>query len=235
MTRALLSALTFAVAVTCVVPVAAAGRQITFLSRDGTQLAATLYEPSARPAPAVVLVHMFGRSKEDWDRFAQTLEDAGIIALAIDLRGHGRSSGSNASLPAMVQDVASAVDWIAARPTTRPGSIAVVGASLGATLAVLGAADSPAVHAIAMLSPSTEYRGLRLDAATMKKVGDRPLWMAASAQDSYALRTMRELAGESAARDQRVSNAAAHGTNLLSVDGELARSLLDWLRRTLIS
>ena len=101
MTRAQLSIIAFAFALTSAVPVFAAGRQITFLSRDGTQLAAILYEPSARPAPAVVLVHMYGRSKEDWDRFAQTLEDAGIIALAIDLRGHGRSSGSNARFAAV--------------------------------------------------------------------------------------------------------------------------------------
>jgi pimeloyl-ACP methyl ester carboxylesterase len=209
-------------------------RLVTFVASDGTQLAATLYEPSSRPAPAIVLVHMLGRSKDDWERVAERLEDAGAIVLAIDLRGHGRSSGSMATLPPMIDDVRSAIAWISARPGTRPGGIAVAGASLGANVAVLAAADLPAVHAIALISPSLDYRGLRIDAATMKKIGARPVWMAASTQDPYALRTLRELASDAGPHEQRLSNAVAHGTNLLSADPDLARGLVDWLRRTLI-
>lgn len=209
----------------------AAGRVVSVTSFDGTQLAATLYEPSSRPSPAVVLVHMLGRSKDDWHNIAERLEDAGVMVLAIDLRGHGRSSGSMATLQPMVGDVASAVGWLAARPNARPGSIAVVGASLGANLAALAAADLPSVHALVLVSPSLDYRGLRLDAATMKKIGDRPVLMLASTQDPYALRTLRELIGDGSGREQRLSNAAAHGTNLLAADSDLARGLVEWLRR----
>jgi alpha-beta hydrolase superfamily lysophospholipase len=214
-------------------PAVAAGRAVSFTSSDGTQLAATLYEPSSRPSPAVVLVHMLGRSKDDWHNIAERLEDAGVMVLAIDLRGHGRSSGSMATLPPMVGDVASAVGWLAARPNARPGSIAIVGASLGANLAALAAADLPSVHALVLVSPSLDYRGLRLDAATMKRIGDRPVLMLASTHDPYALRTLRELITAGSGREQRLSNAAAHGTNLLAADSDLARGLVEWLRRFL--
>lgn len=224
-------AIAFVATLALATPARAAGRSVTFNSGDGTQLAATLYEPSSRPSPAVVLVHMLGRSKDDWQDVAERLEDAGIMVLALDLRGHGRSSGSMAMLPPMVGDVASAVAWLAARPNARPGSIAIVGASLGANLAALAAADLPSVHALVLVSPSLDYRGLRLDAATMKKIGARPTLMLASMQDPYALRTLRELMTEGSGREQRLSNAAAHGTNLLAADSDLARALVEWLRR----
>lgn len=226
-----IAAIAFVAALAFAAPALAASRPVTLTSFDGTQLAATLYEPSSRPASGVVLVHMLGRSKDDWEDIAERLEDAGIMALAIDLRGHGRSSGSMATLPPMVGDVASAVAWLAARPNARPGSIAIVGASLGANLAALAAADSPGVQALVLVSPSLDYRGLRLDAATMKKIGARPVLMMASTQDPYSLRTIRELVAEGSGREQRLSTSTAHGTNLLNADSDLARGLVEWLRR----
>jgi hypothetical protein len=38
-----------------------------------------------------------------------------------------------------------------------------------------------------------------------------------------------------AARDQRVSPIAAHGSQLLDRDPDVATALVDWLRRTLLS
>jgi alpha-beta hydrolase superfamily lysophospholipase len=223
-----------AAAVLAAAPAAAAGRQVNFPSTDGTPLVAMLYEPSARPAPAIVLVHMLGRSKEDWNNVGDRLQEAGAVVLALDLRGHGRSGGSMTTLPPMVQDVRAAIAWVAARPGTRPDAIAVVGASLGANLALVAAADIPAVRAFALLSPSLDYRGIRLDASVMRRIGDRPMWLAASTQDPYALRTIKELAAGSGAREQRLSDAMAHGTTLLSADIDVTRALVDWLRRTLI-
>jgi alpha-beta hydrolase superfamily lysophospholipase len=214
--------------------VAAAGRPVVFQSVDGTPLAGTIFEASNRPAPGVVLVHMLGRSKDDWTRFAERLQDEGLTALAIDLRGHGSSGGDRSSLPAMVGDVRAAVQWLAARPSIRPGALAIAGASLGASLAALASPDNAAVRAVAMLSPSLDYRGVRIDAGLMKRLGDRPVWLAASIEDPYALRTVKELIVEGARHEQHLARARAHGTNLLASEPDLARSLLDWLERTLI-
>lgn len=214
-------------------PGAATGRQVSFPSTDGTPLAATLYEPSSRPAPAIVLVHMLGRSKEDWSTVAERLEDAGAIVLALDLRGHGRSGGSMATLLPMIDDVRAAVAWVAARPGTRPDAVAIVGASLGANLALVAAADTPAVRAIALLSPSLDYRGLRIEAA-IRKYGRRPVLLVASDDDPYARRSALDLekAGEGP-RELLIVSAAGHGTRMLGGSWELPPALIDWFRRTL--
>jgi pimeloyl-ACP methyl ester carboxylesterase len=223
-----------ALVVWCSPKAVAAGRPVVLSASDGTVLSGTYYEASRRPAPAVVLVHMLGRSKEEWTGIAARLQDVGITALAIDLRGHGHSGGDRSMLPAMVGDVESAIDWLSGRLGVHPGAIGLVGASLGANLAALAAAERPDVRAIAMISPSLDYRGLRIDTAVVRKLGKRPLWLAASTEDPYALRTIKELATDDAIREQRLSGIRGHGTPLLAADPELVRALVDWLQRTLI-
>lgn len=234
------SALTWMAAAIAVVAVAspaiAAGTRVTFISTDGTTLSGELFEAFNRPAPGVVLVHMLSRNKSDWRELPDRIRDAGITALTIDLRGHGGSSGSAGDLPAMIQDVRAASRWLASRANVRPDAIAIVGASLGATLALHAAIDLPHVRAIGLVSPSLDYRGLRTDTALIKRLGARSLWLAASTEDPLALRTLRDFAAEtSGPREQMVSNAAAHGTMLLDRDGEVGRGLVDWLRRSLLS
>jgi pimeloyl-ACP methyl ester carboxylesterase len=212
----------------------AAGRPVVLQSGDGTPLAGTLFEASNRPAPAVVLVHMLGRSKDEWTVFAEQAQSAGLTVLALDLRGHGTSGGASTALPPMVGDVRAAINWLVARPTILRGSIAVVGASLGANLAALAAADTSIVRGVALLSPSLDYRGVRLDAATMKKLSDRLVWLGASTEDPYALRTVRELTTGAGSREQYLSGVRGHGTQILTGDAEASRALLDWLKRALI-
>jgi alpha-beta hydrolase superfamily lysophospholipase len=198
---------------------------------DGVTLAAALYEVA--DAPAVVLVPMYTRTKDDWRPFAERLQAAGIAALALDVRGHGGSAGSAAPSPAMALDVRAAVDYLAARPGGR--AVGVVGASLGATLALMAAADAPLIRGVALLSPATDYRGVRLEAA-VKKYGPRPMYLVASTEDPLAARTVRGLvADQLPSREQRLSLVAAHGTQILDRDPDVAAALVDWLRRTLLS
>ena len=134
----------------------------------------------------------------------------------------------------MAGDVRAAVEWLVARGNIRPGAMALVGASFGATLAAIVAAESSSVRAVALISPSLDYRGARLDAAAIKKLGSRAVWLVASTEDPYALRTVRELAGPDGGREQRLSAIRAHGTALFTADPDLTPALVDWLRRTLI-
>ena len=83
----------------------------------------------------------------------------------------------------MAQDVRAAVQWLSARPSVRPGAIGIVGASLGANLALLAAVDLPLVRAWRWCRRPSTIAALRVDTALMKKLGDAPLWLAASAED----------------------------------------------------
>ena len=136
-------------------------RTVTFRAADGRTVTALHLEPNRRPAPAVVLVPMLGRPKEDWQVVAERLVDANITAFAIDLPGP--------VLPADPRDlsrwsavVAAAVDYLSDRAEVRGGSIGVAGASLGASLAAVAAASDARIQSLALVSPSLDYRGLRI-------------------------------------------------------------------------
>jgi alpha-beta hydrolase superfamily lysophospholipase len=214
--------------------VRAVSQRINVRTDDGLTLTGTWYEPSTRPASAVILVHMLQKSRRDWDQFALRLASEGIGALAIDLRGHGDSPGSAQDHAAMVQDVRAARRFLASRSDVNPARIGVVGASIGATLAALAAAEDASIATLVLLSPTIEYRGLRLDPA-LKKYGARPVLLVASDDDGYALRTVRELQKAGGGiRETVVLNRAGHGTAMLARDQDLSRRLVEWLRRTLL-
>ena len=220
------------------VPLGAAGRSVTFRTDDGATLAGTWYEPSSRIGPAVILVHMLHRSRRDWEELASRLAAEGIGTLTFDLRGHGESSGpapGDGQLAVFQQDVAAARRFVASRPDVQPRRIGVGGASLGAALAVLDAAQTPGISSLALLSASTEYRGLRIDAA-MKKYAGRVLFVY-SDDDPYAQRSARDLSKvqgpTGSTRETLALHHAGHGTSMLTADPNLLAALVDWFKRTL--
>jgi dienelactone hydrolase len=211
---------------------------VTFKTQDGVAIAGTLYLPG-RPAPAVILLHMQTRSREDWQALGQRLAEAGLVALAIDLRGHGASDhapppASGPELGAMQLDVKAARAYLATRPDVTGGRVGLAGASIGANLAVLAAAGDPSVRTIALLSAGLDYRGLRTEAA-LNRYGARPALLVASQEDNYAMISMRRLTGQgTGTREQLVLNGAGHGTVMLSRQPDVIATLVDWFRRTLL-
>lgn len=69
-------------------------RNVNFASKDGTSLFATLY-PTAAPSPKgnALVVHGYADHGGRYQEVATTLNDSGLNALCVDLRGHGRSDG----------------------------------------------------------------------------------------------------------------------------------------------
>jgi alpha-beta hydrolase superfamily lysophospholipase len=219
----------------------AASRPVTFRTDDGVTIAGTLYEASRHPAPAVILLHMLTRSRDDWQAVASELADADIHALAIDFRGHGASSSGSVGpdgeldLSRLVIDVQAARGFLVSRPDlVRPGAIGIAGASLGANVAILEAASDPAIATVALLSPGLDYRSLRVEAA-MRKYDSRPAFLVAATNDPYALRSVKQLATLGRGlRETRTPEAAGHGTMMLGNDRDLIRALVDWFQRTLL-
>ena len=217
---------------------AATPQDVSFRTDDGVTIAGTLYLPG-RPGPGIVLVHALSRSREDWNAVASRLADAGFVALTIDLRGHGASGPlpegtSLDDLTPMMADVKAARAYLATRREAVPGRVGLAGASIGANLSILLAAGDPAIRSLVLLSPGIDFRGLRPEAA-MKKYGDRPALLVASQEDNYAMNSARRLAATGAGvREFRVLNGAGHGTLMMARQSDLASSLVDWFRRTLL-
>jgi dienelactone hydrolase len=218
---------------------APAAQRVTIRTDDGVTLAGTWYEPASRPGPAVILVHMLNHSRREWDALAQRLASEGIGALAFDLRGHGESgpataaAASQSEYAAMVLDVRAARRYLAQRADVQQTRVGIIGASIGANLAALEASADATIASLALLSPSGDYRGLRIEAAARKI--KRPMLLVAGDDDPYASRSARELQKDGAGpRELLILKQAGHGTVMLSRDPTLAGALVDWLRRTLL-
>ena len=231
----LIRAVALLVALAAVVESAPAQRtqRVTLRADDGANIVATWYEPPSRPTPAVILVHTLTRSRREWDAAASRLASDGIAALAIDLRGHGESSGDASNLAAMINDVKAARRHLAVRADVIHSRIGVVGTSIGANLAALAAADEPGIASLILLSPSLDYRGLRIEAA-LKKYGNRPVLLVAGTDDGYGMRTVKDLAKAGGGpREVLLLDNAGHGMTMLTKAPDLGRQIVDWFHRTL--
>jgi ABC-2 type transport system ATP-binding protein len=124
---------------------------------DGTpvRLDAALYLPETTPAPAVLLAHGFGGSRQDLEDEAQRLVGEGYAVLAYTARGFGRSGGRiHLNSPEHeVADAAVLLDELAELDEVvqdGPGDprAAIVGGSYGGALALMAAGADPRVDSV---------------------------------------------------------------------------------------
>ncbi|MGH3796384.1 MAG: alpha/beta fold hydrolase [Pseudonocardiaceae bacterium] len=125
-------------------------------STGQVHLDATVYRPSVTPAPAILLAHGFGGSKDSVGAEATELARRGFVVLAWSARGFGASTGQIGldSLDYEVADARALVDWLAKRPDVvqdGPGDprVGVTGASYGGALALLLAGTDARIDALA--------------------------------------------------------------------------------------
>lgn len=119
------------------------------LRAPGGPALAALVWPAPAGAPGVVVVPGLGSRKDNHLDMGRALSTAGVAALALDIRGHGDSDGRLDG--GCVDDVAAALDVLAARGHTRLG---VRGSSMGGMLALLAAAADPRVRAVVAICPA---------------------------------------------------------------------------------
>ncbi len=122
---------------------------------------------------AVVLLHAYRGSKEDWIPIIHEFFNREVAALAIDMRGHGDSTlgidGEDLSIRvrdrdeplfnSMWQDATAAVDWLVSKGH-RKDRIAILGASVGCSVAIDAARRDPELRVVGVLSPGTKYLGV---------------------------------------------------------------------------
>jgi pimeloyl-ACP methyl ester carboxylesterase len=201
---------------------------IGMVTKDGVAIKGTYYRPEAVNAPGVVLLHMLGRKRGDWDAFARQLQDAGYGVIAIDLRGHGESGGKR-EWSKMTQDAAIAADFIRSRSEIDPQRIVLIGASIGANIAINYGAQDPEIVGVALLSPGLDYHGVKTEEA-VKQYGARPLFIAASSEDEYAAESSRKLDSLAQGPHQLlILENQGHGTQMLGKNNGLEEALFQWL------
>lgn len=208
---------------------AAFAADLTLTTDDGVRVHAV--HQSAKGTRGVVLVHMVGRSSEDWSYLAGKLNQRGLQTVAVDLRGHGLSAVegglTDADWPAMVNEVRAAVAWLRAHGSTE---VVLVGASVGANLVLQAAARDPGVLGVALLSPGIDYKGVTtLDALAL--YGDRPALVLATAGDRYAAKSAEALAARApgAGLEVQVLEGTAHGTAMLGQVPAVEPAVVNWV------
>jgi pimeloyl-ACP methyl ester carboxylesterase len=204
---------------------------VTITTPDGVALQAA-YGGTAKAQNGVILVHMAGRSKEDWQLFGETLSHGNVQVLAVDLRGHGASGGkppegSPPDYAAMVSDVRAAVAWLHAKGCA---NVTLVGAELGANLVLNEAADDPSVRDLVLLSPGLDYKGV-ITTDAVRRYGARPLLIVASRDDTYAMRSATALDRlATGAHQVQLFDTAGKGTTMLNRAPALSSVLLGWIQ-----
>jgi len=184
----------------------------TITTIDGERIAYTPY--LAQPNdPAVILLHMLNHTRITWDEYARMLQEEGFNVIAIDLRGHGQSSGTFDSFDAtgfnnMVNDVRAAKDVLTAKgaDTTR---LSLIGASIGANIALNYAGDDPDVNTVVLLSPGKNYRGVDITHYSY----EGPIMWVASTEDAASIEAVDALSKPE--HYTAILANAGHGTQML--------------------
>jgi dienelactone hydrolase len=204
--------------------------------------------------PAAILLHMLGKDRNSWGRFPETLAQKGFVVLAIDLRGHGESvvqygkpisyqsftseDFSKMSLDAraakrFLTESGSSNSTVKNGPKVDPNRIAIVGASIGANVAVNYAASDPTVSGIVLLSPGLDYKGVRTFEAI--KLVKSPVLIITAKGDSIARDGPQQLCAEIRCGDENFQvyqGSTGHGTELLADSALIPPSsqvIITWL------
>ena len=121
---------------------------VEFHSADGTRLAGWL--AAGERDEAVVLLHGYRCDRREVLPHADMLFDAGFTVLLFDFRNRGESGGEFVSLGYHErEDVLAAIAHLKSRPSLGAPSIGLLGISQGGAAAILAAADSDDVRAVA--------------------------------------------------------------------------------------
>lgn len=208
---------------------------------DGVRIAGTVREAGEKRRWALLL-HMMPATKESYAAFQEALATRGVSSLAIDFRGHGesRSTEDGRTLDytafthpehqAKIKDVEAAVAFLEKHYGTRTADLVLVGASIGANLALQYAAAHADVPGAVLLSPGLNYR----DVATMPLIQsltrDRHVYLASSADDEISGPAVEKLTERSLAQtDVKQFADAGHGTRMFERYPAFLDEVADWV------
>jgi predicted acyl esterase len=219
-----------------VVPITAqdlpAPEVVSISASDGLELRGDFYRPAGaeEDTPAVLLMHMLGSQRNAYEPLLPDLLDAGYIVLNIDLRGHGETGGRH-DWELAVSDVQTLLDWLRQQEGVADDQIAIIGASVGSNLALVGCANDEACVTAIALSPGLDYRGIEPQSAVTEGLAERSALLIASHQDGFSADSVivmfSEATGNVAAR---LYEGRAHGTALFNNElASVSSAILSWL------
>lgn len=172
----------------------------TITTAPGVSIDTSLYLPSKTPAPAVLIAHGFGGSKDSVAADAKYFTEQGYVVLTWTARGFGKSTGQIAmnAIGDEVKDTRALISYLAkSRYVTQDKSgdprVGIMGSSYGGANALMSASVDPRIDAvIADITWSDLQSDLfpqsvegSTDAGPFKKVWAGTFFSAVSLQSAY--------------------------------------------------
>ncbi len=227
-----------------------AGERISMQAADGHPLVGAL----SRPLPTkdiqagVVLLPMYKHTGKSWQPLVQVLNQAGFTTLALDLRGHGESrydadggddgqrvtSRDPALFNAMYLDAAAAVSRLAREMNLNEQRMALVGASVGCSVALQAVAMGAArVDAVVVMTPGSNYLGV----PTMKHIKSWPgtplLILSSEEEKDRGAEEIYAALREKGAELHLFSEMSIHGTDMFGKVSGVEELISNWLCQTI--
>jgi pimeloyl-ACP methyl ester carboxylesterase len=246
MTRHTLSMGTAGAVLLAIVPARALEPQtVTFETDDGVSIVADFYPSTGRAlSPVAILLPMYRHDRSSWTPLIPHLHDAGFAVLAIDPRGHGDSvkpkemdlarrvrERDPTLFRAMYRDVFAGYHFLSQQPNCDLARVALVGASVGCSVAIDYASRDRSVDVVVCLSPGENYLGLD-SRAHMKKFaesGPRAILLLAAPQERKACDTLAGINPHTTVRI--VGQDKVHGTGMFGavkgIEEDITRFLVE--------
>ncbi len=210
---------------------------VSLTTSDGVIITGTFYAAGPK-APAVLCLHQWRSDRNAFAGLASEMQKAGITVLAIDLRGHGGSvrSSTGGAVSAdrnAMADVAAGVEYLRGNRAADPERIGLIGASYGASNAVMYAAEDGRIAAVALLSPGLNYFNVLPIEPSVTKYKGSMLAVAGreDVRSADAVRKIRDIAKGRAAT--QLYDNAGHGTDMLEAGVGLQRTVIEFFKTNL--
>ncbi len=223
-------------------------QQVSFITQDRVTIVGDFYAPTIQlegEPRAVLLLHMMPVTKESFQEFAIKLQENGFYGLAIDLRGHGASVNqeglildyntfSDENNQASMKDIKAAIEFLQKKNLKVH---AIVGASIGANLALWYQSANSEIAKSVLLSAGFDYRGIKTRPLVLLLENSQGIYFAGGNQD---VRSTSENAGQIAqilydsvqVQNKKVDilETSTHGTDMFNFDPQLSDRIIGWLK-----
>ncbi len=184
-------------------------------------------------APALLLMHMNGGRRSDYEPLIPQLLESGYIVLTVDLRAHGETGGAR-DWDMAVEDTQVWFDWLREQDAVDDARVATIGASIGSNLALIGCDnDADCVTAVA-LSPGDDYFGIMPGDSLVNGLN---AFLVASHNDRQSADSIRTFFNDATGYvSTRMYPGRAHGTQLFSSElDSISNAIIDWLDEQFIA
>jgi len=218
--------------------------KIELITEDGVKIKGIWQKVEGEKA--VLLLHMMPATKESWQNFSELLAENNFSSLAIDLRGHGESREtldgkeldyryfSDSEHQKSILDLKAASKFLEEKGFSLSNQY-LVGASIGANLALEFLSLNPEISKAVLLSPGLDYRGLKTEEFLENVQKNQKILAVASRDDYYSFNSVEKLS--QLAEEKKLFfetlfyQAAGHGTDIFGKEKpDLTEVILNFLK-----